>query len=173
MRLGLALLRIIVGVLFVGHGAQKVLGKFGGHGPDGTGGFFESLGLRPGKQMALAAGGSEMAGGGLLALGLLTPVAQAMLTGVMSTAIWTVHREKGPWVSDGGYEYNLALIAMLFAVTDAGPGRWSLDAARGREQWGAFWALTALAAGVGGTAGVLQLSQGEPQGAGPIEAAGA
>ena len=165
MKLGFALVRIILGALFVGHGAQKVFGKFGGFGPDGTGQFFESLGLRPGKEMAIGAGASEMAGGGLLALGLFTPVASTLLTGVMSTALWTVHREKGPWISDGGYEYVLANIATLFVVTEAGPGGLSLDAARGREQWGAAWALAALGAGVGGTYAVLKFADGQPQGA--------
>ena len=55
MDLGRFLLRGVVGPLFVGHGTQKLFGWFGGHGPDATGGFFESLGLRPGKRHATAA----------------------------------------------------------------------------------------------------------------------
>lgn len=171
MTLGLALLRALLGGLFVGHGAQKALGKFGGYGPDGTGQFFETLGLKPGKQMALAAGGSEMVGGGLLALGLATPVACSLLTGTMSTAVWTVHREKGPWVTDGGWEYNAVLIAAFFVLTDVGPGRLSLDHALGYDRKGPGWALAQLALGVGSTAAVLQLSKGQPSGDGPIEAA--
>src|SRR3954453_5913461 len=103
------LLRVLVGALFVGHGTQKLFGWFGGHGPEGTGQFFESLGLKPGKLNAMAAGGSEALGGVLLALGFLTPVGAALLSGPMITAIRTVHLEKGPWVTEGGYEYNVVL----------------------------------------------------------------
>src|SRR5215207_3645645 len=75
----LLVLRAVIATIFMGHGAQKVLGKFGGYGPDGTGQFFESIGLRPGKPMALAAGGNEMTSGALIGLGLATPAAAAGL----------------------------------------------------------------------------------------------
>ncbi len=171
MKLGLALLRLLVGGLFIGHGAQKALGKFGGYGPDGTGQFFESIGMRPGKPMALAAGYSEMTGGALLALGWATPLAGTLLTSVMTQAIRTVHIEKGPWVSDGGWEYNAVLIAGLFAITDVGPGDWSLDHALDNERTGPLWALAQLAAGVGGAYAVTALSPSEPAGDGTIDAA--
>ena len=122
MGLGLAVLRAIVGLLFVGHGAQKLFGWFGGGGPEGTGRFFESVGVRPGKQNAVASGISETAGGALLALGLATPLASAALSGTMATALWTVHKDKGPWATAGGYEYNLTLLAVLFALADLDPG---------------------------------------------------
>ena len=80
MKLGLALLRSIIGVLFMGHGLQKLAGWFGGHGLDGTGQFFESLGLRPGRRHATAAGAAETAGGALLAAGLLTPLGATLIT---------------------------------------------------------------------------------------------
>jgi putative oxidoreductase len=133
VRLGLALMRIIIGGLFVGHGLQKLAGKFGGYGPAGTGQFFETLGLRPGKTHALAAGAAETGGGALLAAGAFTPLAGTLLSGTMATAIRTVHAPKGPWNSDGGFEYNLVLMAAVFALTDA--GAWSIDAARGRARW--------------------------------------
>src|SRR6266480_4062665 len=101
MNLGLLVIRVVVGLLFVGHGTQKLFGWFGGYGPEGTGQFFESIGLRPGKRHAVAAGMSETTGGALLALGFLTPVAAALLTGVMATAIRTAHAGKGPWATDG------------------------------------------------------------------------
>lgn len=91
MSLALALLRALIGLLFVGHGAQKVPGEFGGHGPDGTGQFLESIGIRPGRPMALAVGGTELAGGGPLALGLAPPLAAAGLTSIMGTASWVLH----------------------------------------------------------------------------------
>src|SRR3954462_5367465 len=118
MKLRLLVVGTVVGSLFVGHGAQKLFGWFGGHGPEGTGQFFEQLGLRPGKRHAMTAGGAEALGGLPVPGGFLMPVAAAMITGTMITAIRTVHGPKGPWVSEGGYEYNLVLIASMFALTD-------------------------------------------------------
>src|ERR1051325_9168757 len=106
MSLGLLVLRVVVGLLFFGHGTQKLFGWFGGHGLTGTGQFFDSIGLRPGRQKALAAGIAEAGGGTLRVLGLATPAAAAGLIAVMLTAIRTVHLPNGPWNSDGGYEYN-------------------------------------------------------------------
>ena len=73
MKLGRLILRLIVGGYFFGHGTQKLFGWFGGHGPEGTGQFFESIGLRPGKRHALAAGAAEAGGGALLVVGAATP----------------------------------------------------------------------------------------------------
>src|SRR5919202_1418937 len=106
MELGLLVLRLVVGALFVGHGAQKLFGSFGGHGLDGTGGFFESLGLRPGRHMAAAAGLNELVGGTLIVLGLLAPLGALLIVATMVVAIATVHAAKGLWATDGGYEYN-------------------------------------------------------------------
>jgi putative oxidoreductase len=150
MKLGLTLLRMIVGALFFGHGTQKLFGWFGGHGIEGTAGFFETIGLRPGRKHAMAAGAAEAGGGVLVALGFLTPAAAASLIGVMSTAIRKVHGKNGPWVTEGGYEYNLALIAIMVALADVGPGDVSLDHALGIEVKGPLVALLALAAGIGG-----------------------
>jgi putative oxidoreductase len=152
MRLGTFVLRTVVGVLFMGHGLQKLRGWFGGHGIEGTGQFFEGLGLRPGKRHATAAGAAETAAGALLTLGFLTPAAQALLTGTMTTAIDKVHLRNGPWAAEGGYEYNLVLIAAAFAVTSAGPGALSLDEALGIGMKGDGWAIAGLGAGIGGAA---------------------
>jgi putative oxidoreductase len=130
MDIGRTALRLTIGPLFVGHGTQKLFGWFGGHGLDGTAGFFENaLGLKPGKRHATAAGASEAIGGALLTLGALTPVAAGLVTGTMITAIRKVHAPKGPWNTDGGYEYNAVLIAAMLALTADGPGRPSVDAA--------------------------------------------
>jgi len=161
MKLGLTWLRIVVGALFFGHGTQKLFGWFGGHGIEGTAGFFESLGLRPGRKHATAAGAAEAGGGVLVALGFLTPAAAASLIGVMSTAISKVHAKNGPWAADGGYEYNLALIAIMVALADVGPGDLSLDHALGIEVKGPLVALLALAAGICGAA-VLTRGGSEP-----------
>jgi putative oxidoreductase len=152
MGVGRFLLRASIGGFFIGHGTQKLFGWFGGHGLAATGQFFESIGLRPGRRQALAAGIAESGGGTLLAAGLATPAAAAALTAVMLTAIRAIHLEKGPWVSEGGYEYNVVLIAGVLALTDLGPGDWSLDSALGLERRGAKWMLGALAAGAAGSA---------------------
>ena len=155
MELGLLVLRAIVGALFIGHGAQKLFGWFGGHGPAATSGMLESIGLRPGRPMALAAGTAEVLGGLLFVAGLLTPVAAALMTAVMACAIWTVHRTNGLWNPDGGYEYNLVLIAVAVAVTSIGAGEWSLDEAVGLAVSGVGWAIAALAAGLAAALGAL------------------
>ncbi|MEF3313185.1 DoxX family protein [Paenibacillus sp. GYB004] len=118
----------MTGLLFAGHGAQKLFGWFGGHGLKGTGGFMESLGMRPGLQMAFMAGLLELAGGLLFALGLFTPVAAACIVITMLVAIVKVHGRNGLWVTSGGIEYNLVLIAVALTVAMSGAGAYSLDA---------------------------------------------
>jgi putative oxidoreductase len=163
MKLGRTLARIVIGALMFGHGTQKLFGWFGGHGRAGTAGFFESLGLRPGDRNAVAAGASEAGGGALLALGLATPLAGALISGPMITAIKTVHLPNGPWVTEGGYEYNLVLLAAAFAIVDSGPGPLSLDHALGIERSGLGWALLQLGAAAAGSAAILKAAEGTPQ----------
>jgi putative oxidoreductase len=149
MNLGRLLLRAAVGAVFMVHGSQKLFGAFGGAGPDGTGQFFDSLGLRPGRRQALAAGATEVGGGTLMALGFFTPLAAAGLSAVMITALRTVIWKDG--VQPGTGEFEVLLAAAALSVVDAGPGPLSLDAALGQERRGAGWALAALAAGAGGS----------------------
>lgn len=127
MEFGLLVLRVVVGALFIGHGTQKLFGWFGGHGVEGTGGFMESLGFRPGKQYALLGGGAEAGGGLLLFLGLFTPLAAAAIIGMMINAIFAVHVENGAWNQDGGYEYPLVLAVAASALALADGGAASLD----------------------------------------------
>ncbi len=154
---GRLVLRATVGAIFVEHGTQKLFGWFGGHGPDGTGQFFESLGLRPGRRHALAAGAAEAGGGALLALGLATPAAAAALGGVMLTALRTAVWRDGIKVGTGGYE--LLLLASAVALGDLGPGRLSLDAALGNERSGVHWA--ALVAGGAAAGSALAIAAGK------------
>jgi putative oxidoreductase len=156
MDIGLLVLHAVVGIAFAAHGAQKLFGLFGGHGIDGTAGFFEQIGLRPGRLHAWASGIAEFGGGILLALGLFVPFAAAALIAVMVAAVLTVHLPNGFFVSDNGYEYNLELVAVAFALAGVGAGKWSLDAAFGLDIAGTGWALGALAAGLlGGIGAVL------------------
>ena len=127
MSVGLLILRVVVGLLLFGHGAQKLFGWYGGHGLAGTGGFFESLGFRPGRPHAAIAGMSEAAGGLLLACGLVTPFAAAMVIGVMLVATISVHLHNGVWANDGGYELPLTNAAAAFCLAFTGGGAWSLD----------------------------------------------
>jgi putative oxidoreductase len=140
-----------VGAFFVGHGTQKLFGWFDGHGPEGTGGFFDSLGIKPGKQSAIAAGVAETAGGALLALGALTPVASTLLSSTMITAARTAHKGKGPWVTAGGWEYNVVLVAAATALAETGPGSLSVDEARFPRLKGPKWAALSLAAAAAGS----------------------
>jgi putative oxidoreductase len=162
MKIGRLLLRLVVGGLFVGHGTQKLFGWFGGGGLDATAGAFEQLGLRPGRHNAIAAGASEAGGGALLALGLATPLAGSVLIATMITAIHRVHASKGPWATNGGYEYNLVLIAAVLALVETGPGALSLDHALGRERHGSGWALAALLAGTLGAIGAYAAAEAQP-----------
>ncbi|MEU2774197.1 DoxX family membrane protein [Streptomyces sp. NPDC007162] len=127
---GLLLLRLGTGGVLAAHGAQKLLGWFGGGGIAGTGQFMESVGYAPGKQSAMAAGLAEAGGGTLLALGLATPAAGAAAAGAMAGAA-ALHMPNGFFAQEGGYEYaaSLGLTAAGLAVT--GPGRLSLDHALG------------------------------------------
>jgi putative oxidoreductase len=146
---GLLLLRVVVGGTLFGHGAQKLFGWFGGHGPRGTGGFFGQLGYRVPLVMALAAGLSE-ASGALLALGFLTPLACLAIAVVMINAIGVVHWKNGFWNTDGGLEFPLVLLTVVTALAATGPGRFSVDRAIGWDDnlSGVWWGVGVLAAAV-------------------------
>jgi putative oxidoreductase len=144
--LGLLILRVVMGLTLAAHGSQKLFGSFGGPGPAGTTGMFTKLGFRWPAAMALLAGAAEFFGGLLFAAGLLTPFAAIALIVVMLNAIITVHRPKGFFVTAGGYEYNLAIIAIATAVSAMGPGSDSLDNALGvaGSLSGEWWAPIVL-----------------------------
>jgi putative oxidoreductase len=164
MDIGTVALRGVAGPLFVGHGTQKLFGWFGGHGLEGTGGFFESLGLRPGRRHALAAGAAEAVGGALLTLGALTPLATTLISSTMVTAIRKVHLANGPWVTDNGYEYNAVVIASMMTLAEHGPGSPSVDSELFPNLKGRGWALASLVAAVAGSFLVDALAEEAPQG---------
>ncbi|WP_421378836.1 DoxX family protein [Bacillus salacetis] len=126
--LGLFIIRLVIGISFFAHGAQKLFGWFGGYGLKGTGGWMDSLGLKPGVTMALFAGVAEFAGGILFVLGLFTPFAGIMIALTMLVAIGKVHFANGYWSTNNGYEYNLALLAVAIGLALTGAGRFALDA---------------------------------------------
>jgi putative oxidoreductase len=158
MNSGRLVARVIIGGLFVGHGLQKLTGKYDGPGIEGTAKMMDSIGLRPGTPNAYAAGVTETAGGAMLALGAATPLAAASLIGTMVTAIRTVHGKNGVWVSNRGYEYNLVLIAALMAIVDGGPGPISVDKLRGNGARG--WPAMLGALGLGAAASTIVVEMG-------------
>ncbi len=120
-------LRIPVGIIFIAHGAQKLFGWFGGYGLEGTGQWMASIGLAPGYLMALLAGSAEFFGGLALLLGLLVRPAGAVLAVAMLVAIFSVHIGNGLFMSNNGYEFGLALLAVSVSLAIGGGGRLSLD----------------------------------------------
>ena len=159
MHIGRLAARAVIGGLFVGHGTQKLFGWFGGPGLEGTDQMMQALDMQPSRPNALAAGVSETAGGALLVAGAATPLAAASLIGTMITAIRKVHQPNGPWVAEGGWEYNAVLIAALLALVDAGPGEISVDALLGRDEWGSSWALGGLALGAAASTAAVTLGK--------------
>lgn len=125
--IALLVLRLVVGGLMVGHGAQKLFGVLGGPGLAGTTGWLASIGLRPAGLWARAAGLAEFGGGLLLALGLLTPLGGLGVIAAMLMAILLVHRTKGVWVSNGGGEYNFVIATVGLVLILTGAGAYSLD----------------------------------------------
>lgn len=149
MDAGLLIARLTLGLLMAAHGSQKLFGWFGGYGLSGTGGFFESLGFRPGRFFAGAAGAAEVTGGLLLAAGLLQPFGAALIISVMIVAALSVHWNNGLLATGDGIELPLLYGAGAAALALTGPGAYSLDAALGLT---AFWSpivtLSVLALGV-------------------------
>jgi putative oxidoreductase len=123
---GLLIIRLVVGLTLIGHGLQKLFGWFGGHGLKGTAGWLESIGIKPGQLMAFLAGAGEVVGGLLFASGNLLWVGAALITLIMLVAIFTVHGKNGYWVTNGGMEYNVVLIAVAIGVALTGPGTFVL-----------------------------------------------
>ena len=162
MDIGLLVLRLAVGFTMAAHGGQKLFGWFGGYGLAGTGGFMESLGFRPGRVQAALAGSAEFVGGLLLALGLFTQVGAALVVAVMVTAIGSVHLPKGFFVSDGGFEYNLVIVAAVAALAFTGSGAYSVDAVDGLAVSGWLPGVIAVAAGLVLGAGALATRHAAP-----------
>lgn len=162
---GLLIARLVFGSLMVAHGTQKLFGWFGGYGLAGTGGFFDSLGFRPGKAFAAAASLTEIAGGLLLALGFLGPVGPALIISVMIVAAISVHLKHGLFASTNGIELPLLYAAMALTIALTGPGALSLDAVLGLESlWTPQVVLVAIAVGIVGGVANLALRRSVAQG---------
>jgi putative oxidoreductase len=129
--LAVLILRVVVGGLLAGHGAQKLFGHFNGPGLEGTSGFMEMLGLRPGQPWAVLAGLSEFGGGVLTVLGFLNPLGPLGIISAMSMATTKAHWDKPIWVTEGGAELPVINIAAAMTLLLNGPGKISLDRALG------------------------------------------
>lgn len=172
MNTALLVLRLVPGLLFIGHGLQKLVpAKYSppllhAMGPRAAAGFFDQLGLRPALPALLAAALAEVGGGFLIASGLVTPLGTALLAAVMTTAILSVHIRKGIWNTDGGIELPLLMLTVVFVVSAVGPGTFSIDSWAGIGNWaGIHWAQTDVvragaAVGIGAAAGLLTMALG-------------
>ena len=125
------IVRLLVGGLLAGHGAQKLFGWFGGGGPEPTARMMESLELHPARQWAFMAGASEFGGGILTALGALNPLGPLGIIGSMTMATTKVHWGKPIWVTSGGAELPVTNLSIATALMIVGPGRYSVDHALG------------------------------------------
>jgi putative oxidoreductase len=163
---GLLVARLVLGLLMIGHGTQKLFGWFGGYGLAGTAGFLESLGFRPGRAFAAAAALTEITGGLLLALGFLGPVGPALMLSVMIVAAISAHWKNGLFATSNGIELPLLYAAGALTLALTGPGLFSLDALLG---FGSLWTPSvvwaAIAVGIVGGVVNLGLRRLAPHGA--------
>jgi putative oxidoreductase len=160
--LGLLVLRLVVGLTLAGHGAQKLFGWWGGPGINGWIQLVNRLRIRPAAPFAWLAALSELGGGLLFALGLLSPLGSLAIVGTMLVAIATVHWPNGFWNTNRGYEFNLTLIASAAAIALTGPGAYSLDQALGLHLPEPITFLIGLIAVIVGVAAMLAFRSPKP-----------
>jgi putative oxidoreductase len=129
--LGLLILRVVVGVTFAAHGAQKAFGWWQGSGWAGWHAVVERMGFRPVPLFAAISIAAELGGGLALAVGFLTPLAATLLIGQSTVIIGKAHWPRGFWNRDNGFEFPLSLVAGAIAILLIGPGAVSFDEAAG------------------------------------------
>ena len=159
---GLLIIRVAVGLLLVGHGAQKLFGWFGGHGLTGTTGFLKSMGFKPAGFWALLGSLGEFAGGLLLALGFLSPLGAIAIFASMLMAVLKFHWTKGLWSTNGGFEYPLVLTLLGLVLGMVGPGSYSLDAILGITLPTALFWLGIIASIIVDVVGIMTSRKTEP-----------
>lgn len=148
---GVFILRVAVGIVMIAHGYNHI---WGGGKIEGTAGWFESLGMKPGILHAWLASLTELGAGAMLIFGFLTPLAAGGVVGVMLVALITNHLKNGFFIfrPGEGWEYVMTLAALGLVVAVLGPGEWSIDdrSETLRDLWGwtGFW--IAAIAGAGG-----------------------
>lgn len=152
--LGLLILRVIIGGLFMGHGLGKLFGWFGEGGINGTAAYFKSVGYEPAKQLVVMDGIFEVVAGAMLLAGFLIPLAAAIIIGDMMNAA-VVKSAAGFWVADQGFEYEFVIMILLLTLTITGAGAYALD--RNREWFGSRAGGVAVAVVLGVIGGVAML----------------
>jgi putative oxidoreductase len=172
MNTTLLVLRVVPGLLLIGHGLQKLVPSsyspplLHANGLRATADGFEQMGIRPGVLAALLAGTAEVVGGFSLGAGLLTPVGTMLVAAVMTTAIVAVHARSGIWVTRGGFEYAFLILVLAFVISALGPGSFSINAWAHVSNWaGIDWSMSdvaraAIVTGIGAAAGLLTLLLG-------------
>jgi len=167
--LAILLLRVVVGPTIAFHGYAKI---FRGGRLPGTAGWFESIGMRPGEVHARLAAGGELLTGICFTLGFFTSFAGLGIVGLMSVAVWTVHRGHGLLVVANGWEYNLVLGTVGVTLSMLGAGRWSLDNVFGIDLNGGVGLAISLVGGVAAAAALLATCYTPPPAHGaPVETA--
>ena len=157
LSLGLLIGRLVVGLMMAAHGSQKLFGWFGGHGIQGTGHFFGSLGFQPGRTFATLAGLGELSSGLLIALGFLGPIGPAIMLADMIVAGISVHWRHGLFAMNNGIEVPLLYATAAIALAFTGFGRYSLDARLGLNALSAP-RMVLIALGVGIIGSVVNLA---------------
>jgi putative oxidoreductase len=156
MDTAILIIRLFFGLAMAAHGAQKLLGWFGGYGIKATGGMFESIGFRPGAAFAIMAGLSEMGGGLSLAAGLFTPFGAAAVIAAMLVAMVSVHLKNGFFAIGNGIELPFLYAVAALAISFTGGGAFSFDGVFGLNFTAEpYLALTLNVLGVVGAAVTL------------------
>jgi putative oxidoreductase len=125
--LALLVIRVVLGITFVLHGGQKLFGWYGGAGIKGTRSMMQNLGVAHPGLLGWMAALSEAGGGLFVLIGLVTPLAAALIISIMLVAIYTVHWKNGFFNGNRGYEFNLSLIALAVTLILTGAGLVSVD----------------------------------------------
>jgi putative oxidoreductase len=159
---GILIVRLAIGLTFAAHGAQKVLGWWGGPGFAGWTAGIARMGLRPAPLWAAISAGVELFGGLLLALGLITPIASALLVAQSIYIIVRVHLPRGFWISGGGIEFALQLLAGSLLVVASGPGAIAIDPALGINL-GPWWRAGSLVVAIVGALFAMAIARPRPQ----------
>ncbi len=152
---GLLILRIAVGIVMIAHGYNHI---FRGGKIEGTAGWFESLGMKPGILHAWLASLTELGAGAMLIFGFLTPLAAGGVVGVMLVALITNHLNNGFFIfrPGEGYEYVLTLLLTGLAIGAIGAGEWSIDnSIDSTWLWGWKGLAIGAVAGIGGGIALL------------------
>ncbi|MEU5850877.1 DoxX family protein [Saccharopolyspora shandongensis] len=157
--LGLLILRLALGGIFLAHGAQKLFGVLGGPGPDGFAAALGKMGFENSAVLALVTGGTELGAGALLVLGLFTPLAAAGIVGVMGNAIY-LKLGAGFFAASGGFELEATLGVLGLGLMFTGPGRVALDYGRVWFRRPLIFGFIALIIAVAASAAVLILFHG-------------